>query len=45
MVAENNLRGAFVLEGANGSLEVFFTLTPENPPLIQEFHLRELKKD
>jgi CubicO group peptidase (beta-lactamase class C family) len=45
MVAENNLRGTFVLEGANASLEVFFTLTPENPPLIQEFHLRELKKE
>jgi hypothetical protein len=45
MVAENNLRGSFVMEGANASLEVFFTLTPENPPLIQEFHLRELKKE
>jgi hypothetical protein len=45
MVAQNNLRGTFVLEGANASLEVFFTLTPENPPLIQEFHLRELKKE
>jgi hypothetical protein len=41
---QNNLRGTFVLEGANASLEVFFTLTPENPPLIQEFHLRETEK-
>jgi CubicO group peptidase (beta-lactamase class C family) len=42
---ENNLRGSFVLEGTQKSLEVFFTLTPENPPLIQEYNLRELKKD
>jgi CubicO group peptidase (beta-lactamase class C family) len=45
MVAQNNLRGTFILEGTEGSIEVFFTLTPENPPLIQEFRLRELKKE
>jgi CubicO group peptidase (beta-lactamase class C family) len=40
---ENNLRGSFVLEGEKRNLEVFFTLTPENPPLIQEYHIREAK--
>jgi len=25
-------------------VEVSFTLTPENPPLIQEYHIRILKK-
>ena len=40
----NNLRGSFVIEGSGANLEVFFTLTPENPPLIQEFKLRELSK-
>jgi CubicO group peptidase (beta-lactamase class C family) len=41
---ENNLRGSFVLEGEKGNMEVFFTLTPENPPLIQEYHIREATK-
>ena len=44
VAAQNNLRGTFVLEGENTSLEVFFTLTPEDPPLIQEYHIREIKK-
>lgn len=40
----NNLRGSFVIEGARANLEVFFTLTPENPPLIQEFRLKEIPR-
>lgn len=44
MRAQNLLRGTFVLEGEKASLEVYFTLSPENPPLIQEFRIRELKK-
>ena len=44
VAAQNNLRGTFVLEGENTTLEVFFTLTPEDPPLIQEYHIREIKK-
>ncbi|MGZ3959271.1 MAG: serine hydrolase domain-containing protein, partial [Flavisolibacter sp.] len=39
LVAENNLRGSFVLEGEKASLLVSFTLSPQNPPLIQEYHL------
>ncbi|MGN6164562.1 MAG: serine hydrolase domain-containing protein [Flavisolibacter sp.] len=44
LVAENNLRGSFILEGEHASLQVSFTLTPENPPLIQEYHIREMVK-
>jgi CubicO group peptidase (beta-lactamase class C family) len=45
MVAENNLRGRFIMEGEKKNIEIFFTLTPENPPLIQEYRMREIKKD
>ncbi|HUQ97173.1 MAG TPA: serine hydrolase domain-containing protein [Chitinophagaceae bacterium] len=38
---QNNLRGSFVMKGAKKDLHVFFTLTPENPPLIQEYRIRE----
>ncbi len=44
MVAENNLRGTFVMEGENEDVQVKFTLTPENPPLIQEYGIRMIKK-
>ena len=37
---DNGLRGSFLLEGENADLEVRFTLTPETPARIQEFHLR-----
>jgi hypothetical protein len=43
-VAENNLRGSFILEGENANLEISFTLTPENPALIQEYHIRQYKR-
>jgi CubicO group peptidase (beta-lactamase class C family) len=43
MRAQNRLRGTFILEGEKVSLEVYFTLSPENPPLIQEFRIREMK--
>lgn len=44
IVPQNNLRGSFIMEGENISLMVTFTLTPENPPLIQEYHIVEVKK-
>ncbi|MCF0062948.1 beta-lactamase family protein [Dyadobacter sp. LJ419] len=34
--AENQLRGSFMLNCPNGNIRVFFTLSPENPPLIQQ---------
>jgi CubicO group peptidase (beta-lactamase class C family) len=42
--AENRLRGSFILEGENADIEVRFTLTPENPALIQEYHIRSIAK-
>ena len=39
VVSENQLRGYFIMKGARASIKVSFTLTPENPPLIQEYHL------
>jgi hypothetical protein len=37
---ENNLRGTFRIEGERSSINVFFTLTPENPPKVQELRMR-----
>lgn len=39
IVAENQLRGYFIIKGEKDNIRVSFTLTPENPPLIQEYHL------
>ena len=41
---ENQLRGTFIIEGQKINMEVYFTLSPENPPLIQEYHIREVLK-
>lgn len=43
-VAENQLRGTVLLHGTQSDLEVFFTLTPENPPRIQEVEILERKR-
>jgi CubicO group peptidase (beta-lactamase class C family) len=45
MQAENQLRGNFIIEGEKKNILVFFTLTPENPPMIQEYRMREVPKD
>ncbi|HEU0064176.1 MAG TPA: hypothetical protein VFQ58_04060, partial [Flavisolibacter sp.] len=39
IIPENLLRGSFILEGEKANIIVSFTLTPENPPLIQEYHI------
>lgn len=44
MKAENQLRGSFIIEGEGADLEIYFTLSPENPALIQEFNIREVPK-
>lgn len=44
LVAENQLRGYFILEGENAAIRISLTLTPENPALIQEYHLDLLPK-
>ena len=41
---ENQLRGSFLIEGEKTDIEIYFTLSPENPPLIQEYHIRERPK-
>jgi hypothetical protein len=41
---ENNLRGSFILHGEKANLRVSFTLTPENPALIQEYHIIEIPR-
>jgi len=44
LIPENNLRGSFIMEGKNSDIKISFTLTPEKPPLIQEYNIREMKK-
>ena len=44
MVPENGLRGRFIIEAENLNIEVYLTLSPENPPLIQELRAREVPK-
>ncbi len=41
---ENQLRGRFIIEGERINMEVYFTLSPENPPLIQEYDIVEVDK-
>ena len=44
VIPENQLRGSFIIEAEKIDIEVYFTLSPENPPLIQEYHIREVLK-
>ena len=44
LIPENNLRGSFIMEGEKSDIEISFTLSPENPPLIQEYQIKERKK-
>jgi len=44
VVAENQLRGYFIMNGEQANIRVSFTLTPENPALIQEYHISLLSK-
>jgi len=39
IVPENQLRGTFALQGEKGRVDVFFTLTPEADPRLQELSL------
>lgn len=42
LIPENQLRGSFIIECEKGKIQVSFTLTPENPALIQEYHIKLL---
>jgi len=44
MVPVNQLRGSFVLEGEKKNIQVFFTLTPERDPLIQQVRMRSRER-
>ena len=44
MKPENQLRGSFIIEGEKTDIEIYFTLSPENPALIQEYHIKGLPK-
>ena len=39
MVAENQMRGYCIIQCQTKKIKLAFTLTPENPGLIQEYHL------
>ncbi len=42
---ENQLRGSFIIEGEKINIGIYFTLSPENPALIQEYAIREVQKN
>jgi hypothetical protein len=44
VVAENQLRGYFIINGEQANIKVSFTLTPETPALIQEYHISLVAK-
>jgi CubicO group peptidase (beta-lactamase class C family) len=44
VIPENQLRGYFILEGEKADIRISFTLTPENPALIQAYQLRVIEK-
>lgn len=45
VIPENQLRGYFVMRGGKSDLKISFTLTPQNPSLIQKFQIEEIKKE
>jgi hypothetical protein len=44
VIPENQLRGYFIMEGEKANIKVSFTLTPENPALIQAYHIELVTK-
>jgi hypothetical protein len=45
IIPENQLRGTFIIEGEKKDIEVFFTLTPEHSPLVQQLDLSVIEKE
>ena len=43
VVPENQLRGYFIIDCDKGKVQINFTLTPETPSLVQEYHIILLK--
>ncbi len=44
MIPENQLRGSFIIDGEKKDVAVFFTLTPESTPLVQQLDLTLIDK-
>lgn len=42
VVPKNQLRGFFIIRGEKANIQVDFSLTPENPSLIQELQMKEV---
>jgi len=40
----NQLRGSFIIEGEKKNIKIFFTLTPEKEPLIQQVEMSAVEK-
>ena len=45
LVPENQLRGSFILQREKADIEVYFTLTPEDPALIHYLDISQVKKE
>ena len=45
LIAENNLRGTFIIECEHHDIAVYFTLSPERVPRIQAFSIRLVARD
>lgn len=43
LIPENQLRGSFVIECENAAVEIYFTLSPENPALVQQLDVEVMK--
>ncbi|WP_300435563.1 serine hydrolase domain-containing protein [Christiangramia sp.] len=45
VIPQNQLRGNFLMEGEKANIRIHFTLTPQNPPMIQAYNLQVLEKE
>lgn len=43
VIPESQLRGYFIMKGEKTDLHVSFALTPENPPVIQQYQIKEVE--
>lgn len=42
LIPKNQLRAQLIIDGEHGKVQIRFSLSPENPPLIQELKLEEI---
>lgn len=42
VIPENQLRGYFIMRGEKADIKISFTLTPQNPALIQKYQIEEV---